>query len=618
MLLKLLCFLFLLISSSSALGFVYNGFQNANLSLDGIAEIASNGLLKLTNGTKQQKGHAFYANPFRFKKAQNTSAFSFSTTFVFAIVPEYPESSGHGITFFLAPSKNLSETLPSQFLGLFNRTSNGNSSNHILAVELDTILSSEFYDTDNNHIGIDINDLRSVISAPVSYCPDEFPGVHNTLRLISGERMQVWIEYNGPEKLLNVTIAPLHLPKPRIPLLSLHRDISPVLLESMYVGFSSSTGSRKTLHYILGWSFQLDGKEQELDLSHLPRLPRKRKEQSKILTIELQVILSVLVVSMILVVILLIKRKRKFAEVFEDWETKYGAYRFSYKQLYIATKGFKDTELIAVGIFGRVYRGKLPTSNMEVAVRRVAHESRRDIREFIAEIASIGKLRHQNLVQLLGYCRRKGKIFLVYEYMPNGSLDKTLFDPQGPILGWNQRFRIMKGVASGLLYLHDQRATVVLHRDIKASNVLLDGEFNGKLGNFGLALLYDHRTNPQTTHIVGTPGYLAPEMSRTGKATTSTDIYAFGTFLLEVACGRRPIEMLTSGENQLLVDWVTSCWGKGDILETSDPKLGIDFVKKEMEVVLKLGLLCCHSLATSRPSIRQAVLILDGEMQLTE
>ncbi|URE30709.1 Legume lectin domain, partial [Musa troglodytarum] len=190
-------------------------------------------------------------------------------------------------------------------------------------------------------------------------------------------------------------------------------------------------------------------------------------------------------------------------------------HRFSNEELKRATHGFRDRELLGLGRFGKVYRGTLPGSRAEVAVKRVSHESRQGIREFMAEIASIGRLRHRNLVQLQGWCRRRGELLVVYDYMPNGSLDKLLFcdSPCGqppPLLSWPQRFRILRGVASALLYLHEEWEQVVIHRDVKASNVLLDAEFNGRLGDFGMAKLHDHGANPSTTRVVGTLGYLAP------------------------------------------------------------------------------------------------------------
>ncbi|KAG8483972.1 hypothetical protein CXB51_023343 [Gossypium anomalum] len=610
----------LLISFAAAedVGFIYNGFRSANLNLDGIAELTSNGLLKLTNKTVQQKGHAFYPHLVDFKNSTNGSVFSFSSTFVFAILPEFPNLSGHGIAFVIAPTKGLPGSLPSQYLGLFNESNNGNDTNHVVAVELDTIQSTEFDDINDNHVGIDINGLKSATFFPAGYFEDDSHDFKN-LTLISGKQMQVWVEYHGLEKRMDVTLAPFKVPKPDTPLLSLSRDLSSIVNREMYVGFSSSTGSVLTSHYVLGWSFKVNGQAEELTLSQLPKLPRLGpKKKPKVLTIGLPLILVSLALAGVSGAAYLVRRKRKFADVVEDWELEYGPHRFKFKDLYIATKGFKDKELLGAGGFGRVYRGVLPSNKLEVAVKRVSHESRQGMREFVAEIVSIGRLRHRNLVQLLGYCRRKGELLLVYDYMPNGSLDKYLHDQPKVTLNWRQRFRVIKGVASGLFYLHGEWEQVVVHRDVKASNVLLDGELNGRLGDFGLARLYDHGTDPQTTHVVGTLGYLAPEHTRTGKATPSTDVFAFGAFLLEVACGRRPIEAKSPIEDVILVDWVYSCWSKGDIMEAKDPSLGSDYEAEEVELVLKLGLLCSHSEPEARPTMRQVLQFLEGDVPFPE
>ncbi|KAG2690618.1 hypothetical protein I3843_09G191800 [Carya illinoinensis] len=613
---KLGVFLSLLVGfvASEDISFTFNGFRSANLSLDGIAEITANGLLKLTNDTKQQKGHAFYPNPVRFKNSLNGNSSSFSTTFVFSIISQYPTLSGHGIAFVIAPAKGTPGVLPSQYLGLFNETNNGDYTNHVVAIELDTIQNTEFADINDNHVGIDINGLKSEKSAPAGYFADYNGGFKN-MNLIGGHQMQVWVDYDGVEKQINVTLAPINVDKPKIPLLSLSLDLSPIINDNMYVGFSSSTGSVLSNHYVLGWSFKMN--RQAPVLSQLPQLPRTGgKKRSKLLTIGLPMMIVTLVSVAISAAVYVVKRKWKFAELVEDWELDYGPHRFKYKDLYIATKGFKDKELLGVGGFGRVYRGVLPTSKIEIAVKKVSHESRQGMREFVAEIVSIGRLRHKNLVSLLGYCRRNGELLLVYDYMPNRSLDKYLFDQPKITLNWNERFRVLKGVASGLLYLHEEWEQVVVHRDVKASNVLLDGAMNGRLGDFGLARLYDHGTDPQTTHVVGTFGYLDPEHIRNGKATTRTDVFAFGAFLLEVACGRRPIE--PRAENALLVNWVFSYWNRGEILEARDPNLGADYVAKELELVLKLGLLCSHSKPAARPSMRQVVQYLEGDICLPE
>ncbi|KAG4205260.1 hypothetical protein ERO13_A04G093100v2 [Gossypium hirsutum] len=587
-------------------GFIYNGFLSANLSLDGIAKLTSNGLLKLTNETgRHKKGGAFYPHLINFKNSTNGSVSSFSTTFVFAIISESQAFSGHGIAFAISPTRGLPEALPSEYLGLFNDSNNGHATNHVIAIELVTVQSNVFNDINNNHVGIDINGLNSTYSFPAGYYEDDSRQFRN-LSMIDGQRIQVWVEYHGREKRMDVTLAPSRVSKPKTPLLSLPLDLSSIVNSKMYVGFSSSTGALISSHYVLGWSFKMNGQAQELTLSRLPKLPRLGpKKKSRLLTIGLPLVLASVILAGVSSVVYFVRRKRKFAEIVEDWELKYGPHRFKFKDLHVATKGFKDKELFGAGGFGRVYKGVLPTSKLEVAVKRVSRESKQGMKEFIAEIVSIGRLRHRNLVQLLGYCRRQGELLLVYDYMPNGSLDKYLYNQPKLTLNWSQRFRVIKGVASGLFYLHEEREQVVIHRDVKASNFLLDSGLNGRLGDFGLARLYDHGTEPQTTHVVGTVGYLAPELTRTGEATPCTDVFAFGAFLLEVACGRRPISQ--SSTDVILVGWVYSCWRKGDILEAKDPNLGSDCVAEEVELILKLGLICSLSEPEARPTMRHTV-----------
>ncbi|KAK4359288.1 hypothetical protein RND71_021517 [Anisodus tanguticus] len=594
--------------------FTYNGFQSVNFSLDGIAKLTSNGLLQLTDSQTQDQGHAFYPNPIHFKNSPNDTAFTFSTTFVFAIRSIYENLSGHGLVFVIAPQRRLEGSLANHYLGLFNSANNGKSSNHVVGVELDTIYSEDFGDINDNHVGIDINGLKSVTAHTAGYF--DGTGLFHNLTLISGQAMQVWVDYDGSTKQINVTIAPLHVGKPVRPLLAFRYDLSPILDQKMYVGFSSSTGSVPTHHYILGWSFKTNGKAQEL--SQLPNLPRfGRKETSRFVMIGLPLISLVLLVVATSVVVYYVRRK-KYEEILEDWEREYRPQRFNYKDLYKATKGFREKELLGAGGFGKVYKGVMPITKLEIAVKKISHESRQGMKEFVSEIVSIGRIQHRNVVPLLGYCRRKGELLLVYEYMSNGSLDRYLYDQPRFTLDWNQRFRVIRGVASGLFFLHEECDHVVVHRDIKASNVLLDGELNGRLGDFGLARLYGHGTDPQTTRVVGTLGYLAPEHTRTGRATPSTDVFSFGAFLLEVACGRRPIQPRQEGDDLILVDWVFSCWNRGNILEAVDPNIGIDFVPGQVELVLKLGLFCSHSEPSFRPTMRQILLFLDGVVDLPE
>ncbi|OAY78830.1 L-type lectin-domain containing receptor kinase IV.1 [Ananas comosus] len=615
--------------------FTFNGFSGANLTLDGIATVSSDGLLILTNTSVQHKSHAFHPSPLRFRRNLSDGSIpSFSTTFAFAIIPTWnADVGGHGIAFVITPSMNFSKALAGQYLGLFNMSNNGDAANHVVAVEVDTILNLEFQDINDNHVGIDINGLRSEESHAAGYYADG-TGEFRSLTLISGNAMQVWVDYDGADAKLNVTLSTINAigtptTKPTKPLISSAVNLSAVLSDlPVHVGFSTATHPMLTSQYVLGWSFAMNvGQAQAppLDYSKLPAIPRTnlKGHRSRALGLWLAAASLVLVLLVMFVAFAAARWRSKYAELREDWEVEFGPHRFSYRDLFRATNGFRERELLGAGGFGKVYRGTLPTSRAEVAVKRVSHESRQGMREFVAEIASIGRLRHRNIVQLLGYCRRRGELLLVYDFVPNGSLDKYLHYGRAhkPALGWSQRFRILKGVAKGLLYLHEEWEQVVVHRDIKASNVLLDGEMNAKLGDFGLARLYDHGTDPQTTHVVGTTGYLAPELVRSGKATTATDVFAFGVFILEVACGRRPLEQSTvgqQGEQFLLVDWVVEKLQTGSILDTVDAGFGREYAKEEAEMALKLGLMCSHPHPSARPSMRLVVQYLEGHDPLPE
>ncbi|KAK8713883.1 hypothetical protein V6N13_149089 [Hibiscus sabdariffa] len=550
------CFIplfFLLISASSSqpteLFFPgFKGLNPNNLTLTGVAEIDQHGILRLTNDTSRLQGHAFHSSPFRFKNSPNGQAFSFSTSFVFVSVPEYLKLGGHGLAFTIATSKDL-KALPSQYLGILNASDNGNFTNHLVAVEFDTVQDFEFQDINDNHIGIDLNSLTSNASATAAFFTDG--GSKQNLTLKSGKPIQAWIDYDSVENVINVTVAP-NSTRPRLPILSFRVDLSPFVEEFMYVGFSASTGLLASSHYILGWSFKINGQPQALDLSSLPSLPGPPKKHTA-LTVGVSVssvILLILAASVIAYIIFKIRN----ADVIEDWELEIGPQRYPYEELKKATNGFSEKNLLGQGGFGKVYKGTFRHSKIDVAVKRVSHESKQGLREFVSEIASIGRLRHRNLVQLLGWCRRRGDLLLVYDFMANGSLDR----------------------------------------------------------------LYEHGSNPGTTRVVGTLGYLAPELPKTGKATTSSDVYAFGALLLEVACGRRPIEPKALPEELVLVDWVWEKFIQGRLLDVADARLNGEYDEGEMLMVLKLGLICSNDMPMARPTMRHVVRYLDGEAELPE
>ncbi|XP_057860639.2 L-type lectin-domain containing receptor kinase S.4-like isoform X2 [Cryptomeria japonica] len=591
--------------------FIFEGFKDSNLSLSGVAKVDSRGILELTNVTKRLQGHAFYPFPLQFRNFSSNFTFSFSTTFVMSIVPQYPTLGGHGLAFVVTPSRTFEGSLPSQYFGMFNSTNNGMPSNQVFAVEFDTVRDFEFNDIDDNHVGVDVNSLFSSKSATVAFMNES--GLYQKFNLKAEKSIQCWIDFDGGDKSLNVSVMPGGMTKPNVPLISMHLDLSGFSGDFMYVGFSSSTGLLSSAHSVLGWSFKMNGPARDLDLSKLLAVLESQSED-KPNKFPLGVCVAAVVVMTLVAEIHIVRRLRDI-EVIENWELEYGSHRFSYKELRVATKGFRDSELLGTGGFGKVYKGVLPSNGLEVAVKGGSLESKQGLRQFIAEISSIGKLRHQNLVQLHGWCRYKRDLLLVYDYMPNGGLDKFLFGDNENVLSWEQRYAILKGVASGLLYLHEEWEQRVVHRDVKASNVLLDADMNARLGDFGFARLYEHGTDPYTTRVVGTLGYLAPELStRTGKATTCADVFAFGAVLLEVACGRKPIEPKYSPEELVLVEWVWEMHSTGNTLNVVDPKLGNEYAVREAELVLQLGLLCSHPRPEARPNMRQVVQILAGDI----
>ncbi|KAI8000156.1 G-type lectin S-receptor-like serine/threonine-protein kinase, partial [Camellia lanceoleosa] len=213
---------------------------------------------------------------------------------------------------------------------------------------------------------------------------------------------------------------------------------------------------------------------------------------------------------------------------------------FKFEKLAIATDEFNETNKLGQGGFGPVYKGKLP-DGQEIAVKRLSRSSKQGLEEFMNEVVMISKLQHRNLVRLLGCCVEGKEKMLVYEYMPNKSLDAFLFDQQKQkLLDWSKRFDIIEGIGRGLLYLHRDSRLRIIHRDLKASNILLDEELNPKISDFGMARIFcgdEHQAN--TRRVVGTYGYMSPEYAMQGRFSEKSDVFSFGVLLLEIVSGRR-------------------------------------------------------------------------------
>ncbi|XAR68779.1 Non-specific serine/threonine protein kinase, partial [Bertholletia excelsa] len=507
--LVLLASLLAVVSQSQPINFTYNGFNGSDMDVKSDAKVRPSGAIQLTSQSDLVIGYAFFPRPLRLPINTTTAScsLSFSTQFVFTIIPPSSGRGGYGLAFFLSPSNQFPGAEARHYLGLFNSLNDGNSSNHIFAVEFDTVKGhNEPEDYDANHIGINLNGMSSNITEMAAYTRDGTE-VKRDVALGGGKPIQAWIDYDGVNKYINVTVSPIDISKPEKPLISKEINLSSVLQEKMFVGFSAATGTRpkSSSHYLLAWSFSTEGVARPINISMIPVPPVEGKLSSFQLSIKVLLgFLSVLIVILVVTLLIVFKRRLQFDRL-EDWELDC-PHRFNYRDLHEATKGFGDSELVGSGGFGTVYKGVMPSSGAEVAVKRIAKHSIQGLREFAAEIESLGRLRHKNLVNLQGWCKRKNDLLLIYDYIPNGSLDSLLLNPKHDfVLCWERRFNIVRGIAAGLLYLHEEWEKVVIHRDVKSSNVLIDAEMNARLGDFGLARLYDHgEISSRTTNVVGT------------------------------------------------------------------------------------------------------------------
>ncbi|PIN19327.1 Serine/threonine protein kinase [Handroanthus impetiginosus] len=599
---------------TSAVDILFNGFDSSDVSLYGNATIESR-ILTLTKDTGFSIGRALYPSRIPTKQPNTSIVFPFSTSFIFAMAPFEGRLPGHGIVFLFVPHEGIQGSSSAQHLGLFNLTNNGNPNNHVFGVEFDCFRNQEFDDINDNHVGVDVNSLISIRSFEAGYWQEE--DSFKELELNNGKTYQVWIDY--ADGIVNVTMAPVGIKRPKGHLLSVSLNLSQVLEDEMFVGFTAATGDMIQSHKILAWSFSntnfslSEGLITEgLPSFELPKTPIHRTK-GFIAGVTSGVLVSAVICSVVAYLFVnRSRRKRKAREDMEDWELEYWPHRITYQEIDSATKNFAEENVIGIGGNGKVYKGILPGES-EVAVKRISHENGEGIRKFLAEISTLGRVKHRNLVGLRGWCKKdKKSLMLVYDYMENGSLDRRVFEcDENKMLSYEERIRILKQVASGILYLHDGWESKVLHRDIKASNVLLDKEMNAHLGDFGLARMHDHDKAARTTWVVGTVGYLAPEIVRSGRASTQTDVFGYGVLILEVICGRRPIE---EGKPPL-VDWVREHLRRGELVNVVDERLRAkgEIDEEEVERVICLGLLCVHHEPISRPTMRQVVKLFEGK-----
>ncbi|XP_017702033.1 L-type lectin-domain containing receptor kinase IX.1-like [Phoenix dactylifera] len=609
-LLQLLCFIFPLASS---LSFNFSRFNqdNTNIVLDGDAYLLDH-VIQLTknqldSSIEKSEGRITYSKPVPIWDEASDKLADFNTCFSFLINGFNKTVSADGLAFFLSsfPSK-IPDNSYGGALGLYNRTGANSTADHVVAVEFDTFKNPEYNDSSSNHIGIDINTIFSVAWLDLN------------ISIRQKIKFDACVSYNAKSKNLTVFLrsATNHT---RNWSLSHGVDLRMVLPEKVAVGFSAATGNQVETHSLFSWNFSSsDLSRQGYGPNPHPSTNSRHKPSFKLFWLAIGV--GMLLCGLILVWLgrrlynkmAITGKKEEMAIdsiIHDNFERGSGPRRYSYSVLVSATKSFSQEGKLGEGGFGEVYKGVLHDSKLEVAIKRISRGSNQGAKEYISEVTIISRLRHRNLVQLIGFCHERGDLLLVYEYMPNKSLEYHLYSEER-LLAWPERYKIALGLASALLYLHEEWEQCVVHRDVKPSNVMLDSEFNAKLGDFGLARLMDHDSNPETTILAGTMGYIAPEYATTGKACKESDVYSFGVVILEIACGRKPIEVRENQGKVKLVEWVWELYGNKMCLSAVDQKLKLEYDPQQMEQLMILGLWCAHPDYTRRPSIRQVINVL--------
>ncbi|CAD6206888.1 unnamed protein product [Miscanthus lutarioriparius] len=299
---------------------------------------------------------------------------------------------------------------------------------------------------------------------------------------------------------------------------------------------------------------------------------------------------------------------------------------FSYEELAAATGNFSAANLLGQGGFGYVHKGVLPGGRV-VAVKRLKSDSGQGEREFQAEVDIISRVHHRHLVSLVGHCIAGARRVLVYQFVPNKTLEFHLHGKGQPVMEWSTRLRIALGSAKGLAYLHEDCHPRIIHRDIKSANILLDNNFEAKVADFGLAKLTSDNTTHVSTRVMGTFGYLAPEYASSGKLTDKSDVFSYGVMLLELLTGRRPIDDAAPGTghpflDDSLVDWARPALSRaladGDYDGVADPRLRGNYDPVEMARMVASAAAAVRHSAKKRPKMSQIVRALEGDISLED
>ncbi|KAK3431900.1 hypothetical protein EUGRSUZ_E03026 [Eucalyptus grandis] len=318
------------------------------------------------------------------------------------------------------------------------------------------------------------------------------------------------------------------------------------------------------------------------------------------------------------ILILLIEKRKKQqrgerieGEV-EDEINTVESLQFDFGTIRAATDNFSDSRKLGQGGFGAVYMGRL-SNGLDIAVKRLSSNSSQGEVEFKNEVMLLARLQHRNLVRLLGFCLKGVERLLIYEFLPNSSLDQIIIDPvKHANLFWDTRHKIIMGVARGLLYLHEDSRLRIIHRDLKASNILLDSDMDPKISDFGMARLFElNQTQAETNQIVGTYGYMAPEYAMHGNFSVKSDVFSYGVLVLEIVSGQRNNLFHMGDDSEVLISYVWKNWKEGSISNIIDPPI-TSGSSIEIERCIHIGLLCVQENVARRPTMASVLLMLNS------
>ncbi|KAG5052706.1 hypothetical protein AAZX31_02G207800 [Glycine max] len=569
------------------------------------------GALQIPNESEEdirhQAGRGIYSFPIRLLDPSTKTPASFQTTFSFQMnnstASEQAAYGGSGLTFIIVPDE-FTVGRPGPWLGMLNDACENDYK--AVAVEFDTRKNPEFGDLNDNHVGIN---LGTIVSTKVINVSDV------GLSLNDGSVHRAWITYDGPQRRMDIRLGRANQEDydyPPKPLFSESMDLSPFLNEYMFVGFSASTGNHTQIHNILSWNFTstsqaflrlpssetCQGKillENSTASTEVPPTSHKSSKNEPPRSFLIFVAAVALALALFLGFYFISKHRRNAAKLNTSVEAELHMprppnkpRRFAFSQLSSSTRSFSEIELLGSDNRGEYYRGKL-SNGSQVAVKRFSaqflstHGS--DKKRLLKEIKGVSHVRHPNLLLVRGWCQDNHEIMVVYDFVPNGSLDKWLFG--AGVLPWTRRFKVIKDVADGLSFLHTKQ---LAHKNLKCSSVFLDVNFRAVLGDFGFVLM-----GAESKHFES-------------QVCQGADVFEFGVLVLEVIAGRvRDEKEEGNPEERNLLDYAWNLHQIDEKVKLVDRRMGSLINLEQAIRVLEIGLLCTLNENKGRPSMEQVV-----------